>query len=41
MLLGNADIERPFKRLGLDFEVVEGMRAESQAEIESLRTALG
>lgn len=41
MLLGNADIERPFKRLGLDFAAVEGMRAESQAEIESLRVALG
>jgi hypothetical protein len=41
MLLGNADIERPFKRLGLDFAAIEGMRAESQAEIESLRVALG
>jgi HD-like signal output (HDOD) protein len=41
ILLGNADIERPFKRLGLDFTAIEGMRAESQAEIESLRAALG
>ncbi|MGA3157517.1 MAG: HDOD domain-containing protein [Steroidobacteraceae bacterium] len=41
MLLSNPDIERPFKRLGLDFAAVEGMRAESRAEIESLRVALG
>jgi HD-like signal output (HDOD) protein len=41
LLLSSPDIERLFKRLGLDAAAIEGMRAESHSEIESLRAALG
>ena len=41
LLATGGELERPFKRLGLDVATVEAMRAESKAEIDSLRAALG